>query len=176
MGDYINGYVTGGDYFTYKGVRYGQYTKVLFKEEFYKSHNEYIDPMKNYSCETMGGWKFPYFRTLRSIKSESGKIVWNFSKNDFLLSTHHYIDIDPERDIEKIITPVWYMEPKELVKKRLNEGTWIWYVLPQTLFYAACLLVSPIFKQWYLIWTIGLYIYIRLCYIELSKGELNRGW
>ena len=170
MESYINGVITDGDHFTYQGVRYGKYTKVLFTEEFYKRHKEIVDLNKYY------GWKFPYFRTFSHVKYENGKTVWCFGKKDIFFVQNNYTDIDFEKDIEKIVTPVWYYEPKELVKKRLNEGSWILYVWPQTLFYLICLLVSPIFQEWYLIWTIGLYIYLRLCYIRLSKGELNRGW
>ena len=166
MDVYINGYVTSGSYFTYKGVRYGQYTEVLFTEEFYKKVGEYKD--------SWIGRRQRYFRTLMSIKTENGEQVWNFGTHGMI--GHKYIDIDPERDIERIIIPVYYMEPEELVKKRLKDGTWISYIWQETLFYVFCLLVSPIFKEWYLIWTIGLYAYLRISYIKLSKGELNRGW
>ena len=174
MDAYINGCVTSGSYFTYNGVRYGQYTKILFTEEFYKRVGEYINPAKTMNKDIWAGRKKPYFRTLVSIEMEDGKQIWNFGKHGLI--GHRYINIDPEQDIEKIVVPVYYLEPKELVKKRIKNGTWINYILPQTLFYAFCLLISPIFKEWYLIWTIGTYIYLRTSYITLSKGELNRGW
>lgn len=175
MEPYINGYVTSGDYFVYKGIRYGRYTKILFKDEFYERFNETIKP--NWANVRLWGWKYPYFRTFHSIGCENGKTVWRLNRPNWeILKPDDYVDVDPERDIEKIVVPVWYMEPKELVKLRLENGTWINYIWPQTLVYALCLLVSPIFQQWYLIWTVGLWLYLRLCYIELSRGELNRGW
>ena len=176
MDFYLNGVVTSGSYFTYKGVHYGVYTDVLFTEEFYKRVGEWVDPQKTSSMIIRGGWKYPYFRRLSSITTENGKTMWNFCTQNIPLVTHHYVDVNPNRDIEKIITPVYYMEPKELVKKRLHDGTWINYILPQTLFFLFCLLVSPLLKEWYIIWTLGTYTYLRTSYITLSKGELNRGW
>ena len=176
MDHYINGYVTRGDYFVYKGVRYGRYTKILFTEDFYKRVGEYIEPWK--ARGWLGsGWKFPYFKTFHSIGYENGKTIWRLNKTNWeILKPDEYYDIDPERDIENIITPVWYLEPKELVKLRFSNGSWINYIWRQTVAYVLCLLISPIFQQWYLIWTVGLWLYLRLCYIELSRGELNRGW
>lgn len=163
--DYLGGCVTNGDYFTYQGVRYGMYTKILFKDEVYERMND--DPKKH--SVIARHWKYPYFRTFRSIKNENGKKVWAFG---YPLVDKRYPDIIPDRDIEKIITPIYYYEPKELVKKRLKEGTWFKYIWQQTLVYALCLLISPIFQDWWVIWTTGLYLYIRLSYIELSRGEL----
>ena len=172
MEPYINGYVTSGDYFIYKGVKYGRYTQILFKEDFYKRFNEVITVGK-----AAWGWKYPYFKTFHSIKHENGKVVWLLQKPGWeMMKPEEYIDVDPERDIENIIAPVLYMKPKELVKLRFSNGTWIDYIWKQTLTYILCLLISPIFQQWYLVWTIGLYLYLRLAYIELSRGELNRGW
>lgn len=176
MDHYVSGYVTTGSYFTYKGVRYGKRTRVLFTEGFYKRIGEYINPTKSHSWAITCGYKFPYFRTFSSVSMENGKQVLHFGGRNLTLTVYHYVDIDPDRDIEKIITPVYYFTPKEMVKKRLNDGTWFCYVWWQTLVYALCLLISPLFQQWYLIWTVGLYFYLRICYIELSKGELHRGW
>ena len=170
---YDKGCVTSGSHFTYQGVEYGKYTIILFKEEFYKRVGEWFAPMKAQSWTLKLGYKYPYFRTFSHATVENGKTVWHFSSGSTQLVTHHFVDVDPERDIEKIITPVYYYTPKELVKKRLNNGTWILYVWKQTLIYLLCLLISPIFQEWYIIWTTGLYLYLRLCYIELSKGELH---
>lgn len=177
MADYVSGYVTSGSYFVYQGVRYGQYTQILFTEDFYKRVGEYIDPLKTNCTAIWCGWKYPYFKIFHSIEQRDGKMVWKLNKPKFtMFKPKEYLDIDPERDIEKIVTPVYYMEPKELVKKRLNDGTWINYIWPQTLFFVVCLLISPVLQQWYLIWTLGTYLYLRTSYITLSKGELNRGW
>lgn len=165
-GNYLWGEVTSGSYFTFKGVRYGEYTEVLFKEEFYKNVEKF-DGRKLHP--RFWGYKYPFFRTFRYIEDVNGRKLWSFGR--WLIAKKYY-DIVPERDIEKIITPVYYMEPKELVKKRLKDGSWIMYIWPQTLFYLACLLISPIFKQWYIIWTMGLYLYLRTSYITLSKGGL----
>ena len=167
---YTKGYVTDGASFIYKGVRYGCHTKILFTEEFYKSHKETIGVDKN---SVMYDSKiFQYYRTLHSIVMENGKIEWRFGTT---LISNRYYDIDPEKDIEKIIIPVYYMEPKELVMQRLSNGTWINYIWAQTLFFIFCLIISPVFKQWYLIWTMGTYLYLRTSYITLSKGELCNG-
>lgn len=160
---YIDGVVTSGSYFTYEGVRYGQYTIVTFTKEGFKHHG------LTYYNRTL---------TFHSIeRGEDGKLIWKFCVPNFApyypLELH---DFDWGRDIEKIATPVYYMTPRELAKSRLRDGTWIFYVWQQTLVYVLCLIISPIFQQWYLIWTMGLYLYLRLCYIELSKGGLNRGW
>ena len=170
MCDYMNGVVTSGSYFTYNGVRYGEGTEVLFKKEFYEKNNEFNAYTHRLYIER-------YKRVLASIKYENGKEVWALSKSNFWpMVSYRYADIDPYRDIEKIVTPVWYYTPKELVKLRLQNGTWFWHVWWQTLIYAVCLLISPLFQQWYLIWTIGLYAYLRICYIELARGGYNRGW
>ena len=173
MGDhYVNGYVTSGSYFIYKGVRYGQRTQILFTEEFYKRVGEFQEHPKNVML--MCGWKYPYFRVFNSIVTRNGKEVWRCG--EWYFSKREYVDVDPERDIEKIVIPVWYLEPKELVKLRLKNGTWINYIFPQTLFYVFCLIASLVTYDWYKVWIIGTYIYLRTSYITLSKGELNRGW
>ena len=160
---YLNGVVTSGSYFKYEGERYGQYTQVAFTKEGFKKH---------------GLTYYNRVLTFHSIEEdEDGKFVWKFCLPNFApFYPHELHDFDWERDIEKIVTPVYYMTPRELVKSRLRDGTWIFYVWQQTLVYVLCLIISPIFQQWYLIWTMGLYLYLRLCYIELSKGGLNRGW
>ena len=163
MDPYINGYVTGGSYFTYKGVRYGRYTKVRFNDEFLKRVRELHYPYSPHRGK----------RTFHSIIEENGQKIWRFGD---IMIYHKYIDIDPDRDIEAINVPVWYLEPKEMVKKRLSEGTWINYILPQTLFYIFCLLASLVTNDWWVVWTIGTYIYLKTSYTTLSKGELNRGW
>lgn len=170
---YVNGYITHGSYFTYKGRRYGCGTVVKFTDDFYKRQNDYSDR----PWFTFGEYRKRFIKVFSSIKYENGKETWSFgNENFFPMIDRKYTDVAPDRDIEKIVTPVWYYEPKELAKMRLREGIWIWYVWPQTLIYALCLLISPLFQQWYLIWTIGLYAYLRLCYIKLSEGGLNRGW
>lgn len=159
MNEYIGGCVTSGDYFTFRGVRYGRHTKLRFKKEVYERVGKV--PNKRYT-------------TFYSIQNNNGETVWHCGKD--WLCTEQHANIVPDRDIEVIITPVYYYTPKELVKHRFQDGTWFAYIWKQTLIYAVCLLVSPILQQWYLIWTTGLYLYLRLCYIELSRGELNRGW
>lgn len=159
MDAYISGCVTSGDYFTYHGVRYGRHTHIRFKKAVY---------------ERIGQVPNQRYTTFYSIKYINGAMVWRCGQN--WMCTEQHANIVPDRDIEVIITPVYYYTPKELVKKRLKDGTWFSYIWKQTLIYALCLLISPVLQQWYLIWTIGLYAYLRLCYIELSKGEFNRGW
>ena len=176
MKPYVNGCITSGSYFTYKGVHYGQYTIVLFTEDFYKKVGEYVDPTKTRSLVIKNGFKYPYFRGFSHTSIKNDKTLMYFSNGYARTFMYHYVDMDPDRDIEKIITPVYYYTPKELVKKRLNDGSWFRYIWFKTLIYALCLLISPLFQQWYLVWTVGLYIYIRLCYIELSKGELIYAW
>lgn len=165
-GNYLWGETTEGSYFTFKGVRYGEYTEVLFKEEFYKNVEKF-DVCKMHP--RFWGHKYPYFRTFRYIEDVNGKKLWSFGR---WLIGHRYYDIVPERDIEKIITPVYYMEPKELVKKRLKNGTWIACVWKETLIYLLILLVSPLFQQWYLLWTTGFCLYLWIAYQKLSKGGL----
>lgn len=172
MNDYINGYVTSGTYFTYKGVRYGEGTEILFTKEFYRRHPPSCRPSWTFPLDN---WTDHFYckRTFNSIAIENGKEVWRFGDP---LIYFRYDDVDPDRDIQQINVPVWYLTPKEMVQKRLNDGTWFLYLWPQTLFYIFCLLASLITYQWYLVWTIGTYIYLRTSYITLSKGELNRGW
>lgn len=173
MEHYINGIVTSGSCFTYNGVRYGRGTQVEFTKEF-------LENTKMNAQEKID--KFGYYTggnttVFHSIEQRNGQLIWKLNyPSCTMCKPYEYINIVPNRDIAKIIIPVWYYEPKELTKQRLGNGTWIFYVWKQTLIYTLCLLISPIFQEWYLIWTIGLYLYLRLCYIELSKGELNRGW
>ena len=177
MEHYVDGYVTSGTYFTYQGVKYGEYTQVLLTEEFYKRVGEYVNPVETRSWAITCGYNFPYFRVFRGIEHRDGKTIWKLSRpKATMFKPNEYIDIDPEKDIKKIVIPVWYVEPKELVKMRLGNGTWIKYIGGQTLFYVFCLLASLLTYQWYLVWIIGTYIYLRTSYITLSKGELNRGW
>ena len=159
MSEYVGGYVTGGSYFVYKGVRYGKYTKFKFKKEVYQSMND-----REYRCCI----------TFYEITMRDGQLIWNCGNH--LVRFIRYPDIVPDRDIEDIVTPIYYYEPKDLVKKRLKEGSWIIYVWLQTLIYILCLLISLLFQQWYLFWTMGLLFYLRSCYVALSKGELYRGW
>ena len=165
---YTGGHVTSGSYFVFNGVKYGKDTVVLFTERFYDNVGETIQNIK------LAGFKYPYYRTFHSIQTEDDHEVWKFGR-DTVFSTYKYSKINPDKDIVKIVTPVYYIKPEDLVTLRLNNGTWIAYIWKQTLFYLCCLLISPIFNQWYLIWTIGLYAYIRLSYIELSKGGLYYG-
>ena len=159
MDAYVGGCMSSGSYFTYKGVRYGEYTNVRFKKEVY---------------ERIGKVPNRKYTTFYWIKEKNGKNVWGCGQWLHIFERHE--DIVPDRDIEAIITPVYYYTPWELVKKRFKDGTWFGYIWSQTLIFALCLLFSPLLKQWYLIWTMGLYMYLRLCYIELSRGELDRGW
>lgn len=172
--DYVNGYMTSGSYFWYKGVRYGLGTKILFTEDFYKRVREYVNPHAITAGPAIrNGLKYPYFRKLQFIREIDGKIVWGFGNP---LIAHQYTDVDPERDIEKIITPVWYLTPEEMIKKRLSDGTWIEQVWPHTLILIFGLLFSLLFREWYLAWIMGPFVYWREVKKELSKGELNNGW
>ncbi len=169
MCNYKNGTTTIGSYFVYKGVKYGRGTQLLLTEEFYKKRN-IIKQYSDYSYNTRR-----YFKVFNTIENVDGKETWMFGQ--YVINYFdRYTDIDPDRDIVKIITPVWYYTPRELVRKRFEDGTWFSYIWQQTLFYFACLLISPLFQEWYILWTIGLYIYLRLCYIELARGELNYEW
>ena len=159
MSEYVGGCVTGGSYFTYKGVRYGECSRIRFKKEFYESR---------------GMQPNPKYITFYEIKQVDGHLVWQCGYHLMRLERHS--DVVPDRDIEEIVTPIYYYEPKELVKKRLKNGSWIIYIWPQTLIYILCLIISPLFKEGYLMWTTGLLIYLRICYVALSKGELYRGW
>lgn len=166
---YSRGYITHGSYFVYKGIKYGEHTTVLFKEDFYERVGDHeTDPMRFF------GWKYPYYRMFQSIETKNDKMIWNFSTSDKWSIDRSFVNFVPERDIEKIVGPVYYITPKELVKLRFNNGTWFNYIWQQTLAYLVCLLVTSICTQWYLTWTIGLYLYLRLCYIELSKEEFIR--
>ena len=156
---YVGGRVSDGAYFIYKGVRYGTYTKLKFKPEVYKRLDTF-----EYTCSL----------TLYEITNDNGTFVWHLGNHE--IRNCHYPNIVPDRDIEQITVPVYYYEPKELVKLRIENGTWFRYIQKHTLIYTLCLLISPVFQEWYLIWTIGLYAYLRFCYITLSKGELYRGW
>lgn len=145
-------FITSGSYFTYQGVRYGCDTKFRFTSEYYKKHGKKYDP---------------YFRKERFqyVVSNNGEETWHCWA---CLPGEHYENIVPDRDVWKIVDPVYYLTPKELVKKRFKDGTWLDYIWAQTLFYVFCLVISPLFYEWYLIWTIGLYIYLRTSYITLS--------
>lgn len=166
MYNYIGGVVTKGSYFSYKGEKYGQFTRIQLTHETYVRNG--IDQKT---------WA-PHMEVFNSIEEdENGNTVWYLNTPKFeMLTPTAYYDLDPERDIEKIVTPVYYMKPRELAKERLRNGTWFLYIWQQTLIYIACLIISPIFNEWYLIWTMGLYLYLRLSYIELSRGGLDRGW
>ena len=168
----FNGYVTCGSYFVYKGEKYGEFTEVRFTDEFYK---ENIKPVNMTAAEILGHG-YAKTRNFVSVGTKNGKEVYFFRNHQQSWTSEEYFDFIPDRDIKEIIRPTYYMKPKELIKLRLKNGTWFNYVWKQTLIYVLCLLISPVFKQWYLIWTTGLYLYLRLCYIELSKGEVWVEW
>lgn len=165
---HLGGYMTSGSYFTYHGVRYGKYTQFLFTKEFFRNIKQHVEP------GTHSGTAHYYARgltTFHSIEEKNGKLIFYFGDP---LIYDRIVDFVPDRDIEKIVTPVYYLTPKEMVKHRLKDGTWFGCIWGQTLFYVVCLIISPLFQQWYLIWTVGLYLYLRIAYIELSKGVLYR--
>jgi hypothetical protein len=168
----FNGYVTSGSYFVYRGKKYGEFTEVEFTDEFYK---ENIKPVNMTAAEILGHG-YAKTRNFVSVGTKNGKEVYFFRNHQQSWTSEEYFDFIPDRDIKEIIRPTYYMKPKELIKLRLKNGTWFNYVWKQTLIYVLCLLISPVFKQWYLIWTTGLYLYLRLCYIELSKGEVWVEW
>lgn len=159
-GSYYVRYITGCNYFVYKGVKYGKGTVFRFTHEFCCKH-EGRSPTDIYTQPSNP-------KTLLSLAHENGKIVWKI-RNGGWQGEIRYDDIVPDRDIYCILEPVYYYVPKELAKQRWHDGTWVNYIWKQTLFYVLCLLVSPIFKEWYLVWTIGLYAYLRICYIILSN-------
>jgi len=165
---HLGGYATSGSYFTYNGVRYGRRTLIQFSDEFKKNIKAHVKPGTYSNLANYPG-RFRGLTPFNSVKDDNGQLVWAFGCP---IVSDWIINFVPDRDIEKIITPVYYLTPKEMVKQRLKDGTWIACVWPQTLFYIVCLLISPLFKQWYIIWTTGLYLYLRICYIELSRGVL----
>ena len=165
---HLGGYATSGSYFVYKGVRYGRRTLIHFTKEFEKNVRKHVQPgtLSNLA-EYPGRFRRP--TPFNMIKEENGQLIWAFGSAGI---SDRFVNFVPDRDIAEIVTPVFYLTPKEMAKQRLKDGTWIAYVWPQTLFYIFCLLISPLFKQWYIIWTTGLYLYLRVCYIELSRGVL----
>lgn len=147
-------FITNGDYFTYHGVKYGKGTKFQFESEYYqKALGKYMPRDRK--------------ETFNHFKTHNGKQIWCCGFLDGVCD--QYEAVDPDNDIKCITDPIYYLEQKELVNQRLNDGTWVNYIGMQTLFYLFCLLVSPLFNEWYLIWTIGLYVYLRTSYITLSK-------
>ena len=146
-------FITCGSYFTYKGIRYGRGTIFRFTSEFYQNAGKSYNP--HHRKEQFD-----------KIVVKDGKQMWHCG---MFCPGYYYEDVIPDRDIWTIVQPVYYFEPKELVRQRLHDGSWIAYIWPQTLFYILCLIVSPIFQEWYLIWTVGLYVYLRTSYIKLSK-------
>ena len=149
--------ITCGDYFVYKGVKYGRGTVIRFNREFYKRQGRSYDPFDVFHGRVE---QFNYFTTV------DGKKAW---RCDMLNPGEVYVDVDPEKDIYAIVSPVYYYTPKELLKKRLKDGSWFGYIWSQTLFYIFCLLISPLFNQWYQIWIFGTYFYLRIAYITLSR-------
>lgn len=146
-------FVTCGSYFTYKGIKYGRGTVFRFTADFYNRIGKSYNPHQRKE-------------QFDKIVEKNGEETWHCG---MYCPGDYYENIVPDRDIWKIVEPVFYFEPKELVKKRLKDGTWINYIWSETLFYVFCLLISPILQQWYLIWTIGLYAYLRIAYIKLSS-------
>lgn len=163
----MGGDVTSGSHFIFKGVKYGEYTKVLFKDDFYKL----VEKKDRHNCKSLmaGAYAYPWFRTFREIKEENGRQLWLFGPH---VISHRYYNIVPDRDIAKIITPIYYHTPMELAQKRWKNGTWFAYVWKETLVYAFILLISPLFQQWYLLWTVGFGLYLWITYKKLSEGRI----
>ena len=163
---YLWGHITYGDYFTFNGVKYGYGTQVLFTKEFYKMFGE-----EKITAVWLQSAEWPLYRTFHRIEYVNGEKVWGFGR-EMVYTNHKYKNVDIEKYIVKIVKPVYFIPRNELVKKRLKNGTWINFIWKQTLKYAACVLISPIFKQGYLIWTTGLLAYLWVCYYELSRSYL----
>lgn len=148
-------YVTKGDYFTYKGVKYGQKSIFILTENFYKqaTGKQYVYP--------------------NNLKQEFDRYVYKDGKKlwhcGWCCPGEYYEITDPDNQIKGVPYPVYYMEADELVHQRLRDGSWMDKIGFKTLCYLFLLLISPLFNQWYLVWTIGLYWYLRTSYIELSK-------
>ena len=66
--EYLGGCVTKGSCFTFRGVRYGEYTKILFKDEVYERMND----KPQHLPARAWGYKYPYFRIFRSMASRCG--------------------------------------------------------------------------------------------------------
>ena len=166
-GAIMGGDVTSGSYFTFNGVKYGEYTEILFTDEFYGR----VEKKYRRNCKSLiaRAYAYPWFRTFRDIKDVNGKKLWSFGED---LISHRYYNIVPDRDIAKIITPIYYHTPMELAKKRWRNGTWFAYIWKETLIYLFFLLISPIFQQWYVIWTTGLGVYLWIAYKKLSEGRI----
>lgn len=175
MSEHKHPYIVGGSYFTYKGVRYGVKTRVKFSKEFYSragtAYNWHglrfqdLDRYYQYIGDTwfVGEWR----------SSESGSKYLRFAFYE------HMQHIDPDKDIVEITRPIYYYDPptqKDIRQKRLKNGTWFLYIWDITLWYILALLVSPIFTQWYVIWTSGTYVYLRFCWIRLSTPEKEDYW
>ena len=177
--DYVNRpkdyktYVIGGSHFTYKGVQYGKGTKIKFTNDFSKrfirhtmSKNEYWNPKYDWRLFSSYYQETGFFHSINIV---NGKENWICG---MLAGTG--MEVVPDRDIDEIIRPVYYVEPptpKELFHQRMHDGTWINYIGHYILIYVLWLLFCLISYQWLVGWIMGTYVFLHLSYLKLSGQE-----
>ena len=144
-------------YFVYNGQKLGQGTKVRFNYDFYD---------RNASGNLFGAYKYckPNPSIFRAIWYEDGKENWHF--NNCIVD-----NLVPERDIEKIVLPVIYVEKtdKDRIREKKEQGkTWD-YIFPGTVIYILSMLFISIFNERLWGWIAATIIYNNYCYEQLSK-------
>ena len=169
-------YVIGGSYFTYKGVQYGNGTKLQYTFDFHKrvlmnanKNNPYWKPQYDYKMyEEYYTPKPVWFNQIYYYK---GQERWGCG---MLACDAPGMEIVPDRDFKEILIPVYYVEPptpKELFDERMHDGTWINYIPGFIPVYICWMLFCLISNQWLTGWVLGTYLFLRLSYLKISGQE-----
>lgn len=155
------------NHFTYQGKEYMYGTKVRFTWDFIQrqkqmGHCLYGD--FHYVLDTT--YKLIRPSIFAHIENVDGKIIWKFYNCEVE-------DLVPDRDIEEIVQPVYYIKPKtdkEKIQEKKEKGlTWS-YIWPGTLVYIFCMLiVIPIFNERVWGWIAATIIYRYYYHEQMTK-------
>lgn len=144
-------------YFTYNGKQMGKGTKVQFSNDFY--HKNTAGNL--FSCCQYAS---PNPSVFSHIRYDGMKTTWCF--NNCIVD-----DLVVERDIEKIVMCVPYIEKtdKDKIREKKEKGI-VWdYILPGTVIYIISMLFITIFNERLWGWIAVTILYRNYCYEQLSK-------
>lgn len=140
-------------YFNYKGQRFGRETKVQFTDDFYRKNYSYGNQISRY-----------YPSTFYCVINEDDRLHWCFNNCNVY-------DIDPDRDIVKIVKSVPYVvvTDKDKIRAKKEKGQTWEYIWPGTLVYIFCMIFITVFNERLWGWIAATILYNNYCYEQLSR-------
>ena len=114
MDEYVSGYITSGSYFTYKGVRYGEHTQVLFTEEFYKKVGEYLKTGENIDATIVRNVEEADFVIAHKNFAKGGTKVLSIA-NDYRLPIY-YVRSNSMSQVQKVVKEALHITDSETLQ------------------------------------------------------------